>query len=66
MPRTAIEDSRARAYGTEKPETGAIQRAIYNHHPGPFTWQTRRAVPQKYGESMERFWDKGVFVFRAA
>ena len=54
-PRTAIEDLRARAYGSEKPEARAIQRAIYKHHPGPLTWRTRRAVPQKHEKSMERF-----------
>ena len=54
-PRTAIEDSRARAYGSEKPEARVIQRAICGYHPGPFTWRTRRAVPKKYQRSTERF-----------
>ena len=54
-PRTTIEDSRAHAYGSEKPEARAIQRAIYGYHPGPFTWQTKRAVPKKYQRSIERF-----------
>ena len=54
-PRTVIEDSRARAYGSEMPEARAIQRAIYGYHPGPFAWRTRRAVPNKYVISMERF-----------
>ena len=53
--RTAIEDPRARAYGSEKPEARAIQRAIYGHYPGPFTWQTRRAVPMRYQTGIERF-----------
>ena len=55
VPRTAIEDSRARAYGSEKPEARAIERAIYGYHPGPFNWRTRRAVPHQYQISIERF-----------
>ena len=54
-PRTAIEESRARAYGSEKLEVRVIQRAIYGYHQGPFTWRTRRAVPKKYQRSIERF-----------
>jgi len=46
-PRTAIEDSRARAYGSEKPEARAIQRTIYGYHTGPFAWRKGRAVPKK-------------------
>ena len=58
-PRTAIEDSRAHAHGSENPEARAIQRAIYGYHPGPFTWRTRRAVPKKHQKSIERFLVKG-------
>ena len=60
-PRTAIEDSRARAYGSEKPGARAIQQAIYGHHPGPFTWRTRRAVPNSDQITIERFLDKEKF-----
>ena len=62
-PRTAItiEDSRARAYGSEKPEAREIQRAIYGYHPGPFTWRTRRAVPNMHHICIERFLVKGAF-----
>ena len=56
-PRTAIEDSRARAYGSEKPEAWAIQRAIYGYHPGRSLGERCARFQKKYQRNIERLLD---------